>query len=129
MQGFDIVAGGQLAALPAFREKFGVLQRDGSHLIPAHYLSAWNSIAPACEVVATFIFAPLLEKYGRKWGILAASFISTAGILLQQLASDWRVHLAGRGVNGWCYYLLVRCGLLLLTTHARRRDWHDVYHL
>ncbi|KAH7388947.1 general substrate transporter [Cadophora sp. MPI-SDFR-AT-0126] len=100
MQGFDIVAGGQLAALPAFRQKFGRLQPDGSYLIPAHYLSAWNSIAPACEVVATFIFAPLLEKFGRKWGILVASFISTAGILLQQLAPDWRMHLAGRGVNG-----------------------------
>ncbi|KAH6719019.1 general substrate transporter [Leptodontidium sp. MPI-SDFR-AT-0119] len=100
MQGFDIVAGGQLAALPAFRQKFGILQPDGSYLIPARYLSAWNSIAPACEVVATFIFAPLLEKFGRKWGILAASLISTAGILLQQLAPDWRMHLAGRGVNG-----------------------------
>lgn len=100
MQGFDIVAGGQLAALPAFRQKFGVLQPDGSYLIPARYLAAWNSIAPACEVVATFIFAPLLEKFGRKWGILGASLISTAGILLQQLAPEWRMHLAGRGVNG-----------------------------
>ncbi|KAL6232694.1 hypothetical protein BDW75DRAFT_217059 [Aspergillus navahoensis] len=26
--------------------------------------------------------------------------VSVAGILLQQLATDWRVHLAGRGVNG-----------------------------
>jgi len=100
MQGFDIVAGGQLAALPAFKEKFGVLQNDGSYLIPAHYLSAWNSIAPATEIATTFIFAPLLEKYGRKWGILAASLISAAGVVLQQLAPDWRMHLAGRGVNG-----------------------------
>ena len=100
MQGFDIVAGGQLAALPEFVQKFGVLQADGTHLIPARYLSAWNSIAPACEVVATFIFAPLLEKFGRKWGIIVASAISVAGVLLQQLANDWRVHLAGRGVNG-----------------------------
>ncbi|KAK4143409.1 general substrate transporter [Dichotomopilus funicola] len=100
MQGFDIVAGGQLAALPAFKEKFGLLQGDGSYLIPAHYLSAWNSIAPATEIATTFIFAPLLEKYGRKWGILAASLISTAGVILQQLAPDWRTHLAGRGVNG-----------------------------
>jgi hypothetical protein len=91
MQGFDIVAGGQLASLPAFREKFGVLQVDGSYLIPAYYLSAWNSVAPACQIVATFVFAPLLEKYGRKWGVLAVSCISVAGVLLQQLAPDWRV--------------------------------------
>lgn len=100
MQGFDITAGGQLPALPEFRRQFGDLQADGSYIIPAVYLSAWNSIAPACEVVATFIFAPLLEKFGRKWGILAASIISTAGILLQQLSEDWKTHLAGRGVNG-----------------------------
>jgi MFS family permease len=100
MQGFDIVAGGQLAALPEFQKQFGRLQPDGSHVIPARYLSAWNSIAPACEIVSTFIYAPLLEKYGRKPGILAASAISVAGVLLQQFATDWRVHLAGRGVNG-----------------------------
>ncbi|CEL11668.1 hypothetical protein ASPCAL14768 [Aspergillus calidoustus] len=100
MQGFDIVAGGQLAALPEFQKQFGRLQPDGSHVIPARYLSAWNSIAPACEIASTFIYAPLLEKYGRKPGILAASAISVAGVLLQQLATDWRVHLAGRGVNG-----------------------------
>lgn len=100
MQGFDIVAGGQLAALPEFQRQFGYPQPDGSYLIPAHYLSAFNSIAPACEIVSTFIFAPLLERFGRKPGILAASFISTAGVILQQLATNWRVHLAGRGVNG-----------------------------
>ncbi|KAJ4077881.1 hypothetical protein BFJ70_g16431 [Fusarium oxysporum] len=100
MQGFDIVAGGQLAALPEFKKKFGVLKSDGTYLIPAHYLSAWNSIPPATEIVATFIFAPLLERFGRKWGILAASIISAAGVLLQQLAPDWRMHLAGRDVNG-----------------------------
>lgn len=100
MQGFDIVAGGQLAALPEFQKQFGRLQPDGSYIIPAHYLSAWNSVAPACEIVSTFIYAPLLEKHGRKPGILVASAISVAGVLLQQLATDWRVHLAGRGVNG-----------------------------
>lgn len=109
MQGFDIVAGGQLAALPEFQKQFGRLQPDGSHIIPAHYLSAWNSIAPACEIASTFIYAPLLEKYGRKPGILVASAISVAGVLLQQLATDWRVHLAGRGVNGWFVSVFLTC--------------------
>lgn len=100
MQGFDIVAGGQLAALPAFQKQFGILEPSGNYLIPAHYLSAWSSIAPACEIVATFVVVPSLEKFGRKPGILVAMMISVAGILLQQLATDWRTHLAGRGVNG-----------------------------
>ncbi|KAJ5822631.1 hypothetical protein N7447_004971 [Penicillium robsamsonii] len=100
MQGFDIVAGGQLAALPAFKKQFGMLEPSGNYLIPAYYISAWSSIAPACEIVATFLFVPLLEKFGRKPGILVAAMISVAGVLLQQLATDWRTHLAGRGVNG-----------------------------
>ncbi|CAK48083.1 hypothetical protein AnigIFM56816_005728 [Aspergillus niger] len=98
--GFDIVAGGQLAALPAFQKQFGVLQPSGDYVIPALYLSAWSSIAPACEIAATFFVVPSLEKYGRKPGILVANIISVAGVLLQQLATDWRTHLAGRGVNG-----------------------------
>ncbi|CBF79088.1 hypothetical protein AN7097.2 [Aspergillus nidulans FGSC A4] len=53
----------------------------------------------ACEIVSTFIYAPLLWKHGRKSGILVASAISVAG-LLQQLATHWRVHLTGRGGNG-----------------------------
>ncbi|KAL2832184.1 general substrate transporter [Aspergillus cavernicola] len=100
MQGFDIVAGGQLAALPAFRQQFGILESSGDYLIPARYLSAWSSIAPACEVVSTFVVVPLLEKFGRKPGILVAMMLSVAGVLLQQLATEWRTHLAGRGVNG-----------------------------
>lgn len=100
MQGFDIVAGSQLAALPAFKKKFGILEPSGNYLIPAHYIAAWSSIAPACEVVSTFVFAPALEKFGRKPGIIVAIMISVAGVLLQQLATDWRMHLAGRGVNG-----------------------------
>ncbi|KAK1143510.1 hypothetical protein N8T08_006316 [Aspergillus melleus] len=100
MQGFDIVAGGQLAALAAFQKQFGVLQPSGDYLIPARYLSAWSSIAPACEIVAAFVVVPSLERFGRKPGILVAMMISVAGVLLQQLATDWQTHLAGRGVNG-----------------------------
>ncbi|KAJ5210095.1 hypothetical protein N7472_000234 [Penicillium cf. griseofulvum] len=100
MQGFDIVAGGQLVALPAFKKQFGILEPSGNYLIPAYYISAWSSIAPACEIIATILFVPLLDKFGRKPGILVAAMISVAGVLLQQLATDWRMHLAGRGVNG-----------------------------
>jgi MFS family permease len=100
MLGFDYVVGGQLAALSTFQKQFGILQSDGSYLVPARYLSAWASIGPACDNVAAWLAAPLLEKYGRKPQILVAAFISTGGILLQQLATEWETHLAGRGVNG-----------------------------
>jgi MFS family permease len=124
MQGFDMVAGGQLAALPAFQKQFGAPVPDGSYMIPAHYLSTWNAIAPACEILSTFICAPLLERYGRKPGILAASIVSVAGVVLQQLATDWRVHLAGRGVNGG-----FRCWFLPGNPDcARDCNWTNVYY-
>lgn len=100
MLGWDYVAGGQLASLPEFKKQFGVLQDDGTWLLPARYLSAWQSIGPACEIVAAIIAAPFLEKYGRKPQILIASIISAAGVVLQQMAKEWTVHLAGRAVNG-----------------------------
>lgn len=126
MQGFDITAGGQLAALLEFKKQFGNLQPSGSYLIPAIYLSAWNAIAPAVEIVSTFIFAPLLEKYGRKPGILVALIISVAGVLLQQLATDWQTHLAGRGVNGKSSISELRSGYLFV---ARNRNRNDVHYL
>ncbi|KAK5073941.1 hypothetical protein LTR64_006919 [Lithohypha guttulata] len=98
--GYDYVIGGQLASLPEFQRKFGYEQANGDWIIPARYLSAWAAIGPACDIIAAAIAAPLLEKYGRKPQILFAAVVSTVGVLLQQLASDWKMVLAGRGVNG-----------------------------
>lgn len=105
MLGWDYVAGGQLASLPEFRQQFGVMQDDGSWLLPAHYLAAWASVGLACDIVAALLAAPLLEKYGRKHQIIVASIISVVGVLLQQLATEWKMHLAGRAVNGKPYPL------------------------
>lgn len=100
MLGFDYVIGGQLATLSEFQRFFGVQLSDGSWIAPAKYLSAWNAIGLGCHIVTAWLAAPLLEKFGRKPLILPAAVISVAAIILQQLAQDWRVHLAGRAVNG-----------------------------
>lgn len=101
MLGFDYVIGSQLAALSQFQRFFGVEQADGTWIIPATYLSAWGAIGLGCDVVASWLAAPLMEKYGRKPLILFSAFVSVVAIILQQLATNWRVHLAGRAVNGW----------------------------
>ncbi|UNI22273.1 hypothetical protein JDV02_008175 [Purpureocillium takamizusanense] len=100
MLGFDYVIGSQLAALSEFQKFFGVQQPDGSWIIPATYLSAWGAIGLGCDVVASWLAAPLLEKYGRKPLILFSAGVSVVAIVLQQLATNWRVHLTGRAVNG-----------------------------
>src|ERR1700709_1588261 len=100
MLGFDYVIGGQLTALTEFQKKFGIQLADGSWVAPAKYLSAWGSIGLGCDVVAAWLAGPFLENFGRKPLILFSAIISTAAVLLQQLAQDWRVHLAGRAVNG-----------------------------
>lgn len=100
MLGFDYVIGSQLAALSEFQKFFGVEQQDGTWIVPASYLSAWGAIGLGCDVVASWLAAPVLEKYGRKPLILFCAFVSTVAIILQQLATNWKVHLAGRAVNG-----------------------------
>lgn len=102
MLGFDYVIGSQLASLSEFKKTFGAEQADGTWIIPVTYLAAWNSIGLGCDVVASWLAAPWLDKYGRKPLILFAAVVSVVGIVLQQLAPDWRVHLAGRAVNGSC---------------------------
>lgn len=98
--GFDYVIGGQLASLSEFQREFGYEQANGEYIIPARYLSAWAAIGPACDIIAAAIAAPLLEKYGRKPQILVAAIISAVGVVLQQVATDWKMVLAGRAVNG-----------------------------
>lgn len=100
MLGFDYVIGSQLAALSEFKKYFGVQEADGTWIIPATYLSAWGAIGLGCDVIASWLAAPLLEKYGRKPLILFSAIVSVVAIILQQLATNWRVHLAGRAVNG-----------------------------
>lgn len=102
MLGWDYVSGSQLASLPEFRRQFGVLQSDGSHLIPSYVLSSWQAIGPAAHVVAAIIAAPLLEKWGRKPQIIVVLILSLAGVLMQQFATEWTLHLGGRLVNGKC---------------------------
>ncbi|KFA65070.1 hypothetical protein S40285_03091 [Stachybotrys chlorohalonatus IBT 40285] len=100
MLGWDYVSGGQLASLPEFRRQFGVEQPDGSHLIPSHVLSAWQAIGPAAHIIAAIVAAPLLEKWGRKPQIIPVVLLSLGGVILQQYAVEWTLHLAGRAVNG-----------------------------
>lgn len=100
MLGFDYVIGGQLAALTEVQKFFGVQLSDGTWIVPATVLSAWGAIGLGCHVITAWFAAPLFEKFGRKPLIIVAAVISTAAILLQQLAPNWRVHLAGRAVNG-----------------------------
>lgn len=104
MLGWDYVSGGQLASLPEFRRQFGVLQPDGSHLIPSYVLSAWQAIGPAAHIVAAIVAGPLLEKWGRKIQIIPVLVFSVVGVLLQQLATEWTLHLAGRAINGMTSY-------------------------
>lgn len=130
MLGLDYVAGGQLAALPKFKEQFGVIQSDGSYIVPARYLSAWASIGPACDIVAALIAVPFLEKYGRKPQIMVAAVISTVGILLQQMATEWKMHLAGRAVNGKHLPLQTEIYAPKLRIKLYRGcDWYYVYYL
>ncbi|KAI5303326.1 hypothetical protein KEM56_007671 [Ascosphaera pollenicola] len=117
--GFDLVANGQLAALPEFKKKFGTLEKDGKYLVHAHVLTAWSSVAPACEVVTAFIYAPLLEKYGRKPGIILSAFISTVAILVQRYADNWWVHLVGRGINGFAIGIIFTISPLWIGENAR----------
>ncbi|KEY67027.1 hypothetical protein S7711_04709 [Stachybotrys chartarum IBT 7711] len=100
MLGWDYVSGSQLASLPEFRRQFGVEQSDGSYLIPSHVLSAWQAIGPAAHVIAAIVAAPLLEKWGRKPQIIPVVLLSLGGVILQQYAVEWTLHLAGRAING-----------------------------
>ncbi|KAA8908300.1 hypothetical protein TRICI_004786 [Trichomonascus ciferrii] len=99
MLGGDYLVGGQLLPMEHFKEQFGELL-DGEYVIPSNYASAWSSIGLAFDLVAALFTHPLMDKYGRKPLIFVASIISIVGVLLQHLATEWRLHLVGRAING-----------------------------
>ncbi|KAI8582147.1 hypothetical protein K450DRAFT_229240 [Umbelopsis ramanniana AG] len=99
MQGFDYTVGGQLLAMPAFKQQFGTLV-DGDYIIRASIISAWSVLGLGLDLITAIIITPIIDRWGRKPFIAVAALISTGAVIIQQLSTEWRLQLVGRGLNG-----------------------------
>ncbi|CAO3692873.1 unnamed protein product [Umbelopsis ramanniana] len=99
MQGFDYTVGGQLLAMPAFKQQFGTLV-DGDYIIRAPIISAWSVLGLGLDLITAIVITPLIDRWGRKPFIAVAALVSTGAVIIQQLSTEWKLQLVGRGLNG-----------------------------
>ena len=81
--GFEINVTGNLIAVPAFLDRFGVETADGSLEIKATDQQLLNAATTVGLFVSAFATGFLSDKLGRRNVVLAACVISIAGIFVQ----------------------------------------------
>ncbi|MCJ1314351.1 hypothetical protein MMC25_008032 [Agyrium rufum] len=98
--GFDPQLVGTLVAIPAFQNKFGLLQPDGSYIVQAQWQSAFNLGVPVGQVVGALGVGVPLERIGRRWTLACCCVITCIAVALQASSQNKPQILIAELVNG-----------------------------
>jgi MFS family permease len=78
-RGYDAQVNGAVLGIPSFRRDFGKEYKDG-FLVPAPWLSAFNSISSVGQFFGGFLCSTFADRYGRRLALAVGVVISCAGI-------------------------------------------------
>jgi SP family general alpha glucoside:H+ symporter-like MFS transporter len=115
--GYDLVVVGSIAAVDPFLRDFGEFDsiEDGEErwIIPATWLSLWQSMPCVGQLIGAVTSGRLQDKIGRKKCLLIASVITALSVLIEVLAykalsvnGKRGVFLAGKMVQGFALALV-----------------------
>ena len=82
MEGFDITLIASLFAYPAFQEKFGVLQPDGSYQLTAAWQSGITNGMLVGQVIGLFINGIVAERIGYRYTLIGALTLTSGFIFI-----------------------------------------------
>ncbi|KAL4734417.1 general substrate transporter [Aspergillus similis] len=77
--GFDAQVNGAVLSIPSFRRDFGE-HFDGDFVVPAPWLSAFNSISSVGQFFGGFICSAVADRVGRRLALAVGVLISCGGI-------------------------------------------------
>ncbi|KAF7186976.1 Major facilitator-type transporter ecdC [Pseudocercospora fuligena] len=103
--GFEINVTGNLIAVPAFLDRFGVETADGSLEIKATDQQLLNAATTVGLFVSAFATGFLSDKLGRRNVVLAACVISIAGIFVQAWSTSIAMLFGGKIISTFGYGL------------------------
>ncbi|KAJ5973498.1 Maltose permease MAL61 [Penicillium waksmanii] len=96
MEGFDHAFVSGFFAFPAFQERYGTLQSDGSYQVPANLYNGVN----AGEIVGLLINGLLADWIGYRWVMIGCLILMTAFIFLQFFATSIYMYLGAEILLG-----------------------------
>ncbi|KAJ5764340.1 Maltose permease MAL61 [Penicillium manginii] len=100
MEGFDHAFVSGFFAFPAFQERYGTLQSDGSYQVPANLQSAVSNGVNAGEIVGLLINGLLADWIGYRWVMIGCLILMTAFIFLQFFATSIYMYLGAEILLG-----------------------------
>lgn len=100
MEGFDHAFVSGFFAFPAFQERYGTLQSDGTYQVPANLQSAVSNGVNAGEIVGLLINGVLADWIGYRWVMIGCLFLMVAFIFLQFFATSIYMYLGAEILLG-----------------------------
>lgn len=100
MEGYDVSLLSNFYAQSQFNQKYGVLQPDGSYVIPASWRSALSNGVICGEVLGLFLTGILQDRFGYRKTILGALVLVICFIFIVFFAQNIQMLLAGEILCG-----------------------------
>lgn len=91
---------GNIIANSGFVEKFGTQQTEGGVVLASSIMSAWNSIGSVGQIVGMTTLPFLSDKFGRKAAMYYYWALLTTSVILECVASEWRLWLVAKLFGG-----------------------------
>ena len=101
MEAYCVFLMGNFIALPAFANKFGVLdEKTGKHLITTPWQSALQMGGPVGAFIGVFLAGPLTSKIGYRWATISGLMALNGFIFIFYFANSLGVMLASQLLEG-----------------------------
>lgn len=100
MEGFDHAFVSGFFAFPAFQERYGTLQSDGTYQVPADLQSAVSNGVNAGEIVGLLLNGLLADWFGYRWVMIGCLILMVAFIFLQFFATSIYMYIGAEVLLG-----------------------------
>lgn len=101
MESYDVFLMGNFLALPAFANRFGVLNpADGKYVIVTKWQSALQMSGQLGALIGVFLAGPLTTRIGYRWATIIALMVLNATIFVSYFADSLPVFFVGQLLEG-----------------------------
>ncbi|KAJ5701164.1 maltose permease Mal61 [Penicillium malachiteum] len=99
MYGFDTMALSLCLSMTPFEQQFGQETASG-YVIATWWQSVWNALSQIACMIGAWGIGKVSDMYGRRVCFILAGMVGMVGVAVLYIASNSRVFLAGKIVNG-----------------------------
>ncbi|KAI8670190.1 MFS domain-containing protein [Fusarium keratoplasticum] len=100
MEGFDMVLIASFFSMPAFAKQYGTLSSNGSHQVSANWQAGLINGNLAGQIIGVQLTGTLAERFGYRYVMFGALFMTSAFIFIVFFAKDILVLTVGESIVG-----------------------------